>query len=128
MTRPPLPQVADVVEVYPLNVWAADVEQALTVLDEAERLRFARYRDRWKAHEFAATRAFLRRLLSDRAGGSPRDVPLDSICRRCGRHYGPPRLVPPADPVAISVTHSNGWALVALGPPAAPIGIALEHP
>ncbi|MFJ4698277.1 4'-phosphopantetheinyl transferase family protein [Streptomyces sp. NPDC088768] len=69
------------------------------------------------AAEFVTTRARARRAIGALLGLAPEGIVLGrGRCPGCGAEdHGPPRLARPALPLAISLSRSAGWGVLALG-------------
>jgi 4'-phosphopantetheinyl transferase len=102
-----------------IDVWTVDVaavaahwERWTEVLADDERQRMARYLRAEDRRRFGVSRAVLRRLVGSRLGEDPARL------RFSANRFGKPVLVPPGrgtPPIAFSVAHSGGFALVGLG-------------
>lgn len=107
-SRDPLPPG---VMLYRLDLdLATEAAQAWPDLTAEERERAARFAHRADRVRFAATRATVRRLLAQRLGCGPAEVPL-----RAGRHGKPAVDDRLAGAPLFSVSHSGRHALLALG-------------
>lgn len=115
-----------------LDVWVLSVPEVrldrtdLSVLDEQERqraARFVRIRDR---HSYLSAHLALRQLLGRRLDIPPRDVSFArEACPLCAEPHGRPRVAG-ADPgVHFSLSHSG--ELVLLGLAGAPVGVDVEE-
>lgn len=79
-------------------------------LSEEERLRAARFAHTVDAHRYMAAHATLRVLLAPKSRCAPRDVLLTT------RPDGKPTLRSASPAWQFNLTHSDGWALIALHP------------
>jgi 4'-phosphopantetheinyl transferase len=110
----------DDVEVWRLLIPATLAELDLSVLDEGERMRAARfYRDADRVR-YVATRTALRALLGERVGVRP------SLLRFSTAHRGKPELVLAGNAPSFNVSHSGEHALIAIST-ARDVGIDVEH-
>ena len=93
---------------------------ARELLDEAERVRAARYLREEPRHEFVGVRSVLRDLLGRYLGVDARDVSFDY-----GAHGKPKLAGEHSTPLAFNVSHSGGAALIAIGTQAG-LGVDIE--
>ncbi|MFI1048799.1 4'-phosphopantetheinyl transferase family protein [Streptomyces griseoruber] len=96
--------------------WArsADAHEGLLeTLDPVERARYTATVDPAGRNRFLVGCALSRRLLGERLGVPPEDVPLRRVCPTCGGPHGKPRLAVPAG-YDFSVTHSGDVVGVAV--------------
>lgn len=91
----------------------------LALLSDDERARYARIKIPQAARQFLAARARLRTLLAERLQGDPADIGFETGER------GKPRLAEHAG-LDFSVSHSGGWAMIALSS-VGPVGVDIEQ-
>lgn len=115
----PAPEVAIFRADVPAS--AAAVEALAATLTATEQDWAARLAAGGPRERFVAGRAFLRRLLSERLGVAPAEVPL-----RSGPGGKPELAVAGPPPFHFSVSHAGAVVLVALA--SGPVGIDLEGP
>jgi 4'-phosphopantetheinyl transferase len=110
-----------------VTVWAATRDQVrpawTAYLDAAERARYDRFRRPADRDRLLLGSALVRALAAPRLGVAPDAVVLDRTCPECGQAHGKVRVV--GDDLALSVSHSGDWVLVAAGP-RGPIGVDVE--
>jgi 4'-phosphopantetheinyl transferase len=97
------------------------------LLGTAERERMRRFRDEPAAAAYARTRAGARRALGALLGVPASEIVLGrEACPGCDDpRHGPPRLVHPGTPLAISLSRTAGRGLFAVGT-AARVGVDVE--
>jgi 4'-phosphopantetheinyl transferase len=104
---------------------ATTTDEALGLLNHAERQRFEALRRPDDRSRFAAAHALLRWLVADDVGVTAADVDVVQHCGRCGRAHGQPRVLVHGRPgPAVSMAHAAGIVIAARA--AHPIGIDLE--
>ena len=110
-----------------VTVWAAPLDQAspawIGYLDPVERRRYDRFVRPADRDRLLLGSCLVRALAAPRLGLDPGAVVLDRTCPECGEPHGKIRVV--GDDLAVSVSHSGDWVLVAAGPGAA-IGVDVE--
>jgi 4'-phosphopantetheinyl transferase len=110
-----------------VTVWAATLDQArpawVGYLDPTERQRYGRFRRPADRDRLLLGSCLVRALAAPRLGLDPGRVVLDRTCPECGEPHGKIRVV--GDDLAVSVSHSGDWVLVAAGLGAA-IGVDVE--
>lgn len=90
-------------------------------LNEAERLRHARFVRAERRRQFVAGRVLLRRALGTLLGVAPREVILDE------RPGNAPALAFPCRPgLGLSISHSGGWVACAVSL-SGPVGLDIER-
>jgi len=107
-----------------VQLWCIDLDQPLpdagrTVLSPDEQARAQRFRFARDRRRFEVGRVALRQLLASRLGTAPAAVVLSSI------GHGKPVLAPVSGALHFNLSHSAGFALVAISPTAA-VGIDVE--
>lgn len=111
----------------PIEVWWTPVvaDGGTTVLDPEERRRLAELRDDGVRARFATAHLLVRRVLGERLGLDPAEVPLRrEPCPGCGGPHGRPHV--PDWPVHFSASTRGAVAAVALD--ATPVGVDVEAP
>ncbi|HEX8305151.1 MAG TPA: 4'-phosphopantetheinyl transferase superfamily protein [Jatrophihabitans sp.] len=114
-------------DVYVLSVSGVRVERAdVSVLDDRERQRAAKFvRDRDR-HSYLAAHIALRYVLGRQLGLPPGEVTfLRQSCPNCSAPHGRPALAGTEQPVQFSLSH--GGDLVLVGVAAAPVGVDVEE-
>jgi 4'-phosphopantetheinyl transferase len=97
----------------------------LAWLDDEEQARLTGFGSPTAARRFAASHAFLRRVLAARLGVAPSAVTYERSCEHCGHPgHGRPRLAGGPPGVEFSLSHSGRLAVVAVGP--GPLGADVE--
>ena len=96
------------------------------LLDDHERERLARLRQRGDRDRFVLGAAVLRGLVADLERTEPRLIALDRTCPRCGAQHGP--VTAPGRPWHCSVSHSGPFAVAAVvaAGDATTVGVDLE--
>lgn len=109
-----------------VELWAADLGEALPMLDTVtaclspeERDRAARFRTASDRDRFVTGRAFLRLLLARRLEADPRRLDL-----RSGPH-GKPEL--PGGPISFNLSHAGDAAVCVIGGPGLDVGVDIER-
>jgi 4'-phosphopantetheinyl transferase len=102
---------------WPLDLPPEELATLAADLSIVERARAARFARPGLAAQFIAARGRMRHILADRMGRSPAALNFET-----GPH-GKPAL--PGGP-AFNLSHSGGWAALALGPPGLALGIDIE--
>ncbi len=90
-----------------------------SLLDEDEQRRAGAFRSATHRDAFVASHVALRRILAARLNAQPRDLRFEH-----GR-WRKPRLAAPFGELQFNLSHSGGWALVALTE-ACPLGVDVE--
>jgi 4'-phosphopantetheinyl transferase len=102
------------------------VDRHTELLDDHERERLARLRQRGDRDRFVLGAAVLRGLVADLEQTEPRLVALDRTCPKCGAQHGP--VSTPGRPWHCSVSHSGPFAVatVVAAHAASTVGVDLE--
>ena len=115
-----------------LDVWVLSVSgvrperAAVSVLDERERERAAKFVRDVDRHSYLSAHIALRYVLSQRLGLPPEQVAfVREACPNCGALHGRPALAGPGPAVQFSLSH--GGDLVLVGVAAAPVGVDVEQ-
>jgi 4'-phosphopantetheinyl transferase len=110
-----------------LAVWAARLSDVqphwIALLDAAERERYDRLRWRTDRARLLLGACLVRAVVGARLGVAPTRITLDRTCSQCGQPHGRVRVI--GGDVAVSVSHSGDWVLVAerVG---GPVGVDVE--
>lgn len=113
-----------------VHVWWARTDRLTEahhdLLDQVERERWARFRQRDDRDRFALGSALVRSLVAELDGTVAAQVTVDRACPRCGEQHGP--VTVPGRGWRCSVTHSGAFALAAAvaAPDASTVGLDLE--
>ncbi|MBR8742903.1 4'-phosphopantetheinyl transferase superfamily protein [Nocardiopsis sp. MG754419] len=124
------------------TVWWAHTSAAsdrlLSLLDEAERTRNARFRLQADRDRHLLGRSLARLALAERVGRTPEEIVFDLRCRSCedkartgagggdGSPHGKPVPIGAAAGWEISVSHSGEWVVLALAE-GVPVGVDVER-
>ncbi|WP_419995116.1 4'-phosphopantetheinyl transferase family protein [Streptomyces boninensis] len=105
-----------------VHVWCWQLRQRtdpgdFDLLDEVERGRALRFRLPEDAAAFTRTRAGARRAVARLLGVRPDEVRIGRrVCPGCGdREHGPPAVVRPPVPLAVSLSRTSGRGVLAVG-------------
>ena len=114
-------------DVWVLSVCGVRSERAdVSVLDERERERAAKFVRDVDRHSYLSAHIALRYVLSRQLGLAPAEVAfLREACPNCGALHGRPALAGPGPTVQFSLSH--GGDLVLIGVAAAPVGVDVEQ-
>jgi 4'-phosphopantetheinyl transferase len=113
-------------EVWVLSVSGVRADRAdLSVLDERERQRAAKFVRDVDRHSYLAAHIALRYVLSRQLGLPPEELAFRrEDCPNCGALHGRPALAEPDPAVQFSLSH--GGDLVLVGVAATPVGVDVE--
>ncbi|MCS6864525.1 MAG: 4'-phosphopantetheinyl transferase superfamily protein [Gemmataceae bacterium] len=107
---------AQIIDAHEIFAWLINLEtppessdRLLNLLTADEQSRAWRYKIAKAREQFVIGRGLLRRLLGDYLAQDPRTVPLTYL------PSGKPVLADAAPPIHFNVTHTDGWAVVAIG-------------
>lgn len=114
-------------DVWVLSVSGVRADQAdVSVLDDRERHRAAKFVRDVDRHSYLAAHIALRHVLGRRLGLPPGEVTfLRQACPNCSAPHGRPALAGTDEPVEFSLSH--GGDLVLVGIAATPVGVDVEQ-
>lgn len=108
-----------------IDLSAAVAATDLAWLDDDERARLEGFTSEVAGRRYAASHAFLRRVLAGVLDADPASVRYDRSCEHCGHPtHGRPRLAVGPAGVEFSLSHSGAVTVVAVGP--GPLGVDAE--
>ena len=104
----------------PITVWhlhlggAWDDRMVERLLDPTAQARSSRIRSPTTRLEFTRSHAALRLILAQQCSCSPLEIEITRACEYCSDQHGRPRVVWPQTNLHFSVSHSSGFAVIAI--------------